>query len=58
MTLAILILWLPDAGGTPAVPANHLTGPSNHLTGPSNHFVQTHVHYCIAIAGFPRKTYF
>lgn len=25
MKLVILILWQPDAGGMPAVPANHLT---------------------------------
>jgi hypothetical protein len=34
MTLAILILWLPDAGGTPAVPANHLTGRNHFMFKP------------------------
>jgi hypothetical protein len=52
MILAILILWLPDAGGTPAVPANHLTGPTNHSSRLKLR------HYCFAIAGLPRKTYF
>ena len=28
MTLVILILWLPEAGGAPAVPTNHLTPAS------------------------------
>ena len=33
MTLAILILWVPDAGGAPAVPANHLTEQTESAGG-------------------------